>query len=960
MKRLFIVSIALLALVDSAVALYAAESETFTGVASASGTHTRPGSFNVNDFGAKGDGVADDTVAIQSAINAATKSAAGGTIVFPKGTYLLNSAYPIRHPWAFHNLLVESNVTLLGETGAKLLQGPKGRRPLPEGAEGVRNSVLAFGADHETIRFQNPAFNGGFLSLQATRASSTKVALKTPSESSKFLPGDYVAIYETTSGDVIPTETGQITSVNTSTGELGLKEPLSRSFQTPSIANVTKLATTNIGIKNLIVEGSEPLTVTEAFGFTAEDCRFINDTSIAGGNVIDYNMNTLNGFRFLRNEFTSVGPGYAVMEMTQRNSRHGVWDSNTFDIIQGGMGEYAADIQFTNNKFRLHPNDRTNVGLMIGGKDIVFCRNTLSGGNITSGEGWGCILADCVGPGYERYVGNIKIADNTFDCQADGNSCVNLAAQDTSFTGNTLNVKGSALGIRAEGPLPQSLTIKNNTLSMGTGTGIMIASPRVDGSTVTGNKITGSGAHAIYVASPERANTGKHVISGNTVTGYRTALFIELVLHPGTVLEGKELSPAESQTFRGVLSASGTAQTTPTVTSSVVTVSNRKYTVYDYADPATKRFCVVIPEDLKAVRGLLVECNYAGGDSRSDWTFCTYYREFMHLHDFAIVASAGDIPHAKAFQAFRNCLRRVSVASKHPELVNAPYVAVGFSAGGGFASTLMTRDPERTIAAGIIEARYNFTAFLPPNPPPKSALLDAVLAIPSVLITGGKDNPDSQTGVTQMVDDVFVPFRPKGAEYAWMVLPGYGHEYADNRQDLLIMPLLDLAVRTRYPKDGDVTKGRIKLLSIDPATGWVAVNTTWKSGLTKIVPANQFKGDLGHSSWLQNEDIAFIYRAYATHNNPLTITSPSPCGPGTPTADPGSNVPITVDASKFPNWIKLEFYDGAKKLGTVTAAPAQYTATNLTPGYHVFSVLGADAKGNIRTSDPVLIVVRKF
>jgi hypothetical protein len=97
------------------------------------------------------------------------------------------------------------------------------------------------------------------------------------------------------------------------TGELGLKEPLSRSFRTPSIANVTKLATTNIGIKNLIVEGSEPLTVTEAFRFTAEDCRFINDTSIGGKNVIDYNLNTLNGFRFLRNEFISVGPGYAPL-----------------------------------------------------------------------------------------------------------------------------------------------------------------------------------------------------------------------------------------------------------------------------------------------------------------------------------------------------------------------------------------------------------------------------------------------------------------------------------------------------------------------------------------------------------------------------------------------------------------------------------------------------------------------
>jgi hypothetical protein len=53
----------------------------------------------------------------------------------------------------------------------------------------------------------------------------------------------------------------------------------------------------------------------------------------------------------------------------------------------------------------------------------------------------------------------------------------------------------------------------------------------------------------------------------------------------------------------------------------------------------------------------------------------------------------------------------------------------------------------------------------------------------------------------------------------------------------------------------------------------------------------------------------------------------------------------------------LEFYDGAKKLGTVTAAPAQFTATNLTPGYHVFSVLGTDAAGTVRTSDPVMVIV---
>src|SRR5262249_34236868 len=146
-------------------------------------------------------------------------------------------------------------------------------------------------------------------------------------------------------------------------------------------------------------------------------------------------------------------------------------------------------------------------------------------------------LADVVGPGYERYVGNIRITDNTFLCQADGNSCVNLIASDTTFTGNTLQVKGSARGVRAEGPPPQSLKIKDNKLSMGSGDGIAVASPSVDGSVITGNTITGSGAHGIFVASPAKPNTGKHEIYGNTVTRYRTALFIDRSLHPGAVLD---------------------------------------------------------------------------------------------------------------------------------------------------------------------------------------------------------------------------------------------------------------------------------------------------------------------------------------------------------------------------------------------------------------------------------------
>ncbi|MBI1310159.1 hypothetical protein GC176_02540 [bacterium] len=493
-------------------------------------------SNNVRDFGAKGDGIADDTAAIQKAIDTAAANPGGGEVVFPKGTYLLNSTSPSTHPWAYYNLQIESGVMLRGENGAKLLQGPKGRHPVLEDAEGVRNSILAFGSDHQIIRFQNPDYNGGFYSLKSTTARSTMATLKSPTESSKFKPGDYIAIYERTEGDVIPTETGRIVSVDGVTGQLTLREPLSRSFETPSIANVTHVATTNVGVKNLIIEGSEPLTVTETFGFVAEDCHFINDTSIGGKNVVDFNMNTLNGFRFSRNRFTSIGPGYIVLEMTQRNSRHGVWEDNTIEMMQGGMGEYAADIQFLNNTFTIRPGDHTSVGLMIGGQNIVFRGNKVTCGAITGGEGWGCVLADCVGPGYDRYVGNILISDNTFTYEGDGNQLTHLVARDTSFTGNTVAVNGSSMGIRAEGPPPQSLTITGNTFRMGTGHAVFLSSYGVDGSTVISNSISGAGSYGIYIASPDKSATGKHVIHSNKVDGYREPMFIDRKLHPEAVL----------------------------------------------------------------------------------------------------------------------------------------------------------------------------------------------------------------------------------------------------------------------------------------------------------------------------------------------------------------------------------------------------------------------------------------
>lgn len=382
------------------------------------------------------------------------------------------------------------------------------------------------------------------------------------------------------------------------------------------------------------------------------------------------------------------------------------------------------------------------------------------------------------------------------------------------------------------------------------------------------------------------------------------------------------------------------------------------YDTYDYTETVgrgvIKKYRLAIPKGVTTVKGILVVSNCAGGDSRDWYKNGTAYESFINLHEFAFVGGTIDCSHFEAYDAFVKALASWAKESGHPELVNVPYVTTGLSAGGGFASTLVTKCPEKTIAAVIVCARLNLTVFElkkydPKNPVP---VPDAVIRTPVLNITGETENSAS------VIKPPLETHRPAGALYGWAESPGFGHEY--NGQEVLAMPYLETALKLRYSTTGDVRKGPLKLKDLDPENGWIADNTTWKKGLTAITPAKQFKGEVKQSSWLMNEDLAFIYRAYATYDRPLKITSPAPQGDiYTPTHAADSSVTIQVDASKVPGWKKLEFYDGAKLLGTVTSGPTKFKAPNLTPGFHTFSVLGTDGSGKVRTSNCAMVAIRK-
>ena len=96
-------------------------------------TKSESAAVNVRDFGAVGDGVQDDTTAIQSAINCLPR---GGRLYFPVGTYLTAP------------LCLKSHITLDIPEGAKILASPdKSRFPVIPGKilDAVNGEELHFG-----------------------------------------------------------------------------------------------------------------------------------------------------------------------------------------------------------------------------------------------------------------------------------------------------------------------------------------------------------------------------------------------------------------------------------------------------------------------------------------------------------------------------------------------------------------------------------------------------------------------------------------------------------------------------------------------------------------------------------------------------------------------------------------------------------------------------------------------
>lgn len=353
--------------------------------------------------------------------------------------------------------------------------------------------------------------------------------------------------------------------------------------------------------------------------------------------------------------------------------------------------------------------------------------------------------------------------------------------------------------------------------------------------------------------------------------------------------------------------------------------------------------------DSPSIKGILIYGNGAGGDTRP-LVDSPFLQIFGDLYDFAVIGTSmwGNLTTSSEATNWTTHLQGLATKSGHPELVNAPWVTMGFSNGGSMAYGFNALWPEKTIAfAANKGCCYN-------NRAPSVAALKT----PGLLISGELDTVERHDSIKGLFDTN----RPRGAEWAWTEQEGAAHELGAEE---LGLPFLSEAIRLRYPAGQTPTATHgVSLLPVNETDGWLADQSTWKSGLTKVFPYNAYPGSKQQAGWLLNENVASIYRAFSTYDSPVKLSYELPFDYpyslflGLPPLE----VPLRLDATALPGWTKIEVLNYSTTLLTLT--PDQFTGGVLTfpvpivsGGVYAFSALVTHADGQTLSTTNLLTFI---
>ncbi len=431
------------------------------------------------------------------------------------------------------------------------------------------------------------------------------------------------------------------------------------------------------------------------------------------------------------------------------------------------------------------------------------------------------------------------------------------------------------------------------------------------------------------------------------------------------------------------LSAPTNSAVLGTVASALLTIQNKASTVYDINDNTDgSTYRVSLPPGTEPIRGILFWWPGTAGDDRH-FTTDPNFRKIADQWRFAVVSPKGNYdstPNSVQFSQPKlgflfDRLSQIAKTTGRPEIVNAPFVLSGMSAGAYSTSLSLCIWPERTIAAIAQEGWTDF---------PYSIFYPGFTTLPALAQEIPALNLGGQLEGTQSPPSVIFPamngYRARGLTRSAVAMCwGRGHTFSNTGaayNSVALYWLDQVMAAGRYlPAQAPSANTAPVLGSLAIANGWWgARNCTNTKGASNfyelsggssrylnIAPDATFTGvkDISNDlvdSWLPTESAARAYRAFVSLPT-ITFSAPAQFTSGLT----GVATTLSISENGFGTGLtKVEFYENNTKIGEDTASPYTLSWTPATTGARNITAIASDANGPKYTaftlfiaSDPV-------
>ena len=429
--------------------------------------------FPVTAYGAVGNGITDDSVAIRSAI-AAVQTAGGGTLYFPPGTYLISQHNA--NPWCLD--LVASNVVVQGVLGKSWLQA----------STSITNPqvVMVRVNEQNNVVFTGLGFDGNWGNVITTiTAASNGVSASSGTYnvvSTAGFPnsGTFVVVDNGQGGETITytgktsttftgctggsgtLQTGQV--VGRLDGKTGINFP---DQNDPKNHGLEIKGATNVLVSGCLFKGNygDAIWMGHSSNAVAGIKNVVSDCSI---DMVARDGITIGGpcsnAIITRNRVTnSFSKGFdteadATLDVVIDSNYWGGWwnpggpTSTTAIVVKGNTG--PQDEHNLPRKYRITNNTIIGPVLLEGVEDIVFSDNRVI-------QNWtGTTFAPVF---FQFYAGSVVIKDNyVYDCAGRTGTShegtiallnnINTQQSTVVISGNNLKIRGGNIGIKLHSP----------------------------------------------------------------------------------------------------------------------------------------------------------------------------------------------------------------------------------------------------------------------------------------------------------------------------------------------------------------------------------------------------------------------------------------------------------------------------------------------------------------------------